>query len=263
MVFMLLKTKHKLILYLWLVLAINGLSIFAAQSQALMKFSESPYRIPPKSFALGVSLRTQGLGLDIMQRRFIGKKDELFFLYQLSSLTDTREQVVRNDNLYEGARDFVFDKKNYCYTLSVVLGIQRIANPLDSFSQFSIRLGLGLGPILALLKPYYIDYFLPNPGNPNFGSAIPRPYNHKEMEFTDIIGASDFFKGFDKLAIVPGIRALPHVMFNFASSNLYIRAVQVGMQLDAYFSPVEILDQSQDKSFFLQGYIGFLIGNSW
>lgn len=259
----LLKTKHKLILYLWLFLAINGVSIFDVQSQVQMKFSEAPYRLRKKGFALGASLHTQGFGLDIMQYRLVGKKDELFFLYQLSSLTDTREQVVRNDNLYESAKNFVFDKKNYCYTLSAVCGIQRIVNPLDSFSQFSIRLGLGLGPVLAFLKPYYIDYFLPNPGNPNLGSAVPRPYNHKEMEFTDIIGASDFFKGFDKLTIVPGIRARAHVIFNFAGSNLYIRAVQAGMQLDAYFSPVEILDQSKDQSFFIQGSIGFLIGNSW
>jgi hypothetical protein len=261
--FVLFKTKYKLILCLWLALTINGASIFTVQSQTLIKFSESPYRLRTKGFGLGASLHTQGFGLDIIQWRLIGKKDELFFLYQASSLTDTREQVVRNDNLYEGAKNFVFDKKNYCYTLSAVCGIQRIANPLDSFSQFSIRLGVGVGPILAFLKPYYIDYFLPNPGNPNFGSAVPRPYNHKEMEFTDIIGASDFFKGFDKLAIIPGIRALPHVIFNFAGSNLYIRAVQVGMQFDAYFTPVEILDQSQDHFFFLQGSIGFLIGNGW
>ncbi|MCS6906057.1 MAG: hypothetical protein RML72_06845 [Bacteroidia bacterium] len=246
--------------YILLSVSSSGTRLVA---QVQTVFSFDPYAFRKHALAVGASLNTQGMGIDVLQIRRLEKNNEVFILYQLASLVDSREQAIRNDNLYESAKYFVFDKKNYCYTLGGVIGLQRIINPLDNFSRFSIRVGVGMGPVIALLKPYYVDYFLPSPTNPNFGTAVPRQYDHTQMNFTDIIGASDFFKGFEKLSFSLGLRFRPNIILNFANSNLYIRAIQIGAQLDIYSNAIEILDESEDYSVFLQGSIGFLIGNCW
>lgn len=247
----------------WIFFGLMLLGTSELYAQQTLTPSENEIAPPKRALAFGLDLYSRGAGLDAWYfHRSKLSHWEWFIHCQFQYQKDSREQIIKNENLYESAKPFVFDKINYCYLLAGTYGWQFMLVPRSQFSSLSIRTGLGLGPVLAFLKPYYIDFFQPNPSNPVTGTAVSRLYDHNLMTYADIIGPSDFFQGFDKTKLVAGFRLRGHVTINLAGSSLYLRAIQAGFQLDTYFDGVPIMDELPDQQIFVAGYIGLLIGNS-
>jgi hypothetical protein len=50
---------------------------------------------------------------------------------------------------------------------------------------------------------------------------------------------------------------------NLAGSNLFLRALHLGLQTDIFTQKLPIMDARSDKALFLGGSLGFIIGNAW
>lgn len=86
-------------------------------------------------------------------------------------------------------------------------------------------------------------------------------YSSEKYAYDDIVGEADYFRGFDHLKIIPGLRLKSSFALDFASSGLFIRAIHSGLTLDIYPKKLQIMDQTPNKQIYFGGFIGFLIGD--
>jgi len=212
-----------------------------------------------RGLALGMHIHTYGVGLDAMFIKQKTERRDRVLQFSLESLKNRKE--IKIESLYkdQGGKAFIFDKINYAYTLSSQWGFQWKIIPFQSFSSLSCKVGLGAGPILAFLKPYYLE--IAKPLNATQATIIVDQYNSEKYAYDDIVGEADYFRGFDHLKIIPGLRLKSSFALDFASSGLFIRAIHSGLTLDIYPKKLQIMDQTPNKQIYFGGFIGFLIGD--
>lgn len=241
-------------------LVLLGFGVQSLQAQVVVE-EEDPFRQQDHAFGLGANLYSYGLGLDFQYFRKREPMWEYTLGLTLSSLKDPREVRIASNFADQGGKDFIPDKRFYVYTMALTGGYQRLIYPNTGFNRLSLRVGVFGGPVLGFMKPYYIEYFVNS-------SSITNPvrteqYSAQLHDRNFIIGEADFFEGFGETQIVPALRLGVNATLNLASSALYLRALQVGIQTDIFTKRLNILDEQTDQAVFFSGRIGFLIGNAW
>lgn len=242
-----------------LVLASCGLA-----SMAQVADPEYAERFSPKARALGIgaAINTNGLAFHVRYFKRLGNSaNELVFDGWLSSLRDSREVRVESAFQSQGGKSFVWDKRNYAYTMGFTTGFQRIIAPLNSYNRFSLRVGLEGGLVLGFLKPYYIEYYQTNSSARN--PLVVEQFDIRKHDQRFIVGEADYFTGFSETTVTPGLRLGAFTTANLAGSSFYIRALHVGIRADFYTRRMEIRDSSPDRWVFVGAHAGILIGNAW
>lgn len=221
---------------------------------------ESDFFRPKRTFSTGVSLYTNGWGFDVLTTGKVGKKTDWAVALSVATQKDPRE--TRVESLFgEQGRRYVYDKQNVVFALYTGAGVERIIQPLTAISKLTIRAGITGGPLVAFLKPYYLEIFRQVTGNEGvrqLGLYDPAVHN-----YGNIIGEAEFFNGFDKIKLMAGFRVRAHATFNFTTSNIFVRALYIGVQADAYPRPLPIMTQYPNRSFIVAGFIGVQIGSAW
>ncbi|MBX3102549.1 MAG: hypothetical protein KF690_08580 [Bacteroidetes bacterium] len=227
-----------------------------------------PYReqtdnlaVREQGLAFGAHMHTQGLGIDGYYFRQLFDRFQGALHVSAASLRDQRE--VRISSLYasQGGKDFIYDKKNHVYTLNATLSLQRTLVPLNHYNKLNVIAGLGAGPAIALLKPYYVEVAVPI--NATQARVELYPYDASRFGYADIVGRADFFQGMNELRTVMGFRARAFAHINLAGSTLYLRSIQLGGTVDVYGRALEIMDEQPDRQVFANLYLGLLFGNAW
>lgn len=227
---------------------------------------DDPYAPKNRSFALGFHIHAFGLGLDAAHTKMSkrGRNVDRMITVSLESFKDKRESRIPSVYQSQGGRNFIFDKKNYCYVFSFLYGYQKTIVPRTPYSRLSFSVGASVGPAFAFLKPYNVEIAVVIPGtNPPRVEPQTFQYDHNRFTFNDIIGESDFFTGFDKLSVIPGGRLRLHGSLNLSGSNLLVRAIYTGLQLDVFPKPLPIMSKLDNQSIFFGGFLGLMIGNGW
>ncbi|MCS7084691.1 MAG: hypothetical protein RMM53_02625 [Bacteroidia bacterium] len=221
---------------------------------------EGDFFRPKGTFSIGGVLATNGWGLDALASGKIGPKTDWTAAFSLMSQKDPRE--TRIESLFgEQGRRYVFDKQNVVFVFYAGAGIERIIQPLDAFSRLTIRAGATAGPLITLLKPYYLEIFHQVTGNE--GVRRLSVYNPAIHNYGNIIGEAEFFNGFDKIRLMAGFRLRAHATFNFTTSNLFVRALIIGGQADIYPKPLPIMTTHPNRAFIPAAFIGIHIGSGW
>lgn len=212
-------------------------------------------------FAVGGHVHSRGLGGDLYYFRPLFDRWELAGIASLSSLKELNESRVKSLYKDQGGRDFVYDKKNYAYTLSATVGLQTQLFGLNNYNKLSMRAGLAIGPTLALLKPYYVEVAVPISSTQALVEIA--PYDHQRFTYNDIVGRADYWEGMGQIKMTPGLRVRAFTLLNLAGSTLYVRAIHLGLTADYYGKKLDIMDQKADNQAFYSLYLGLLIGNAW
>ena len=214
------------------------------------------------SLMIGAKAHSFGWGLDVQYIHKNGGKG-LIFAWDFATVKDRRE--IKRASVYkdQGGKDFVFDKINSLYTTSFTVGPMITLLPKNDFSKMVFRGSISAGPVLGILKPYYLELFVPSTVNPNTGYAELGIYDHNTVVITDIIGAASYFNGFSDLTFKPGAEIRAQGILDFATSSSFVRALTVAFQVQGFGSGIPILDKQEDKQLYISGQIGFLIGNAW
>ncbi len=207
------------------------------------------------ALAFGMHLHSYGFGFDYQQFKAINEKLNRAVFVEFSSL---KIESIYNS---QGGKNYIFDKKNYCYNLSFLFALERSIWSKNTFSNVNFKLGIGLGPTFALLKPYYIEVAKAISGQQAVVEVV--PYDGGKYSYNDIVGEGDFFRGIDKMSFVSGLKIKLFGNLDFAGNSLYVRALHVGLQADIYPKKVPIFDLNPNKQYYIGGFLGFMIGNAW
>lgn len=210
--------------------------------------------------AFGVYGHSFGLGFNVEYWK-AGQKNDVIFSLAMSSFRNRKEQKIESFYVDQGGKDYVFDKKNYFYTLTPSIGLSREIIPKSPHNRISLRVGGMAGFNLGLLKPYYVEVAVPI--SPTQAVVEEAAYDGSLYSYTDIVGEADYFLGLGELKVSPGLHLETNSLLDFSRGQDYIRGIEFAVFADLYPSKVELMDLNQNKQAFLGVRLGLLIGNTW
>ena len=217
-------------------------------------------REPKVAVCMDVFGHNYGLGLGLDFWKLSGKK-AITAHAQISSFKDRHETKINSVYDDQGGKSFIYDKKNYFYSVSAVVGMSKEVLARSQNNRVGIRVGGALGIALGMLKPYYVQVAIPTSGGK--GEIREMPYDNATLNFTDIYGEGDYFLGVSEMKFVPGLSARGSCMFDFSQNLDYIRGIELFLFADIYPKKIEILDAGKNNMLFLGAGLSIQIGNTW
>lgn len=217
-------------------------------------------KVPTRAAAVGVFAHSYGFGFDV-QSRILGTRGDIVLGASIASLKHPLELKITSAYSGQGGKDYIYDKINYAYTIAPTGGFSKILMPKTGFNKISINATVSGGPLLTLLKPYYVDVAVPIGGNQ--AKIEPAKYDPLKYNFTNIVGEADFFLGTSEIKVVPGMRGKIASLVDFSGSIDYIRGVELGVYADYYPKAPALMGITANRQWFVGGSVELLIGNTW
>lgn len=219
-----------------------------------------PPKEPTAGLAFGILAHSFGFGFDV-QYQVIRNDWDYNLSVSLASYKHPQEAKVNSAYANTGGKDYVYDKLNYGYVLAPTLGVSRSLIRRGIFNRVGLRGGFAAGPLLALLKPYYLQVAVPVSGS----QAVLETdkYDPALYNYSNIYGVADYFLGLDEIKAMPGARVKATTLVDLASSTAFIRGVELAFFADIFAKRLPLLGYSPNKQVFVGGSVEILIGNTW
>ena len=267
------KIKNKI----WLFLFILPFGCIGQTFQPKQIDYEGKGIIYNKEFALDFKLHTNGFafGTKIGKLKTYYKTNYLSF--ELGELKHPKEfrQNVENFSTFPSisSRSFVFGKQNNFYVLRSGFGVKRYLSEKARYKGVAVGIAYEAGPSLGFLKPYYLELRRTRENQTGSGSQFEISTEKYTVDNQDIFldrnkifGAAPLVRGFNELGIRPGIHGKFSFHFDWGAFDEIVKALELGLMADFYFSEIPILVESENVSnqvLFLNLYISLQFGKRW
>ncbi len=226
----------------------------------------------------GIRLNTNGWSI-FAEKGWVKEKGEresdLFYSLkiaqiELSEIKHPKEIKQSNDQqqgMYPDnrIRPYIFGKVNNFYSLKLSYGFRNLIAGKPEPGTVSVHwFGTG-GLALGLLKPYYVEAYVPIGG----GAA-----RRETIKYTDstggsflnerlVIGGAGFSKGLGEIKIVPGLQLRTGLHFDFAPGRKTVLAVSLGVSAEVYTQKIEIMANQNHVPYNFNLFAGFQFGKRW
>jgi hypothetical protein len=226
------------------------------RTATLIKQEEEGVLAYNKQTAFGLQLRTNGYAAFVELGRMKTPRFTNLYSLEISEIFHPKEEKVASaaQNYFGGS--FKYGKINNFYQAKLGFGQQYVFGQKGNKNGIAV-LGIYQGGLsIGLLKPYYLDV---DDGNTT------RSIKYAGADTTaflsdQIIGSSGLGKGWGEVKIRPGAFAKLALRFDFDSFNETIKALEIGLSVDAYSKKIAIMAGPKPERFFFQGHIGFVFG---
>lgn len=187
-----------------------------------------------------LTLHSQGAGVGFQRGTFDGAfvvrgwQGELVFVRHL------KEEKTRNP-VYEEGLPYVFGKVNAFHALRLQRYKESIVAEKYRRGGVSVSHTRSLGAVLGIAKPVFLEIGYPEIPYTSLQVERYAPEEH----FSDrIYGRAPWVNGLESLAWNPGVSLGKTVSFEFSDTRTSTRTLDVGVQADVYWRPVEIMAAS-------------------
>jgi len=221
-----------------------------------------------EEFSVELEMQTSGLSLGfnkgIIRKYYLTQ----YYHFDIGYIMDSKER--KNTDYIQGfdiLRNYSFGKQNYFFIVRGGLGkkyfLSEKARKRGIATGFSYEVGANLG----ILKPYYLVLEYTDELNRQFISeAYSEDNAHLFLDVDKIINKGSFFEGWDELGFVPGIHANIAAHFSLGAYERYVRALEVGLNVEAYIKKIPIMVETPNNSnsaFFAQLFFNIQLGKRW
>lgn len=225
----------------------------------------------------GVRLNTNGWSLFVDKgwvREGEERHSDLFYNLRIAQIEfgemkHPKEMKQSNEqqgvNSGDRIRPFIYGKVNNFYSLKLGYGFRKMIAGKPEPRTVSVHwFGVG-GLSLGLLKPYYVEAYVPQQGGGAQRETI-RYTDSTEAAFLDerlLIGAAGFTKGLGEMKFLPGLQLRTGLHFDFSPTKKTVLAVSVGMNAEIYTRKIEIIANQADVPYVFNLFAGFQFGKRW
>lgn len=245
--------------------------LFFAKGQGQTTFQPKELRstqtgiVYTKETAFDVYLHTAGMGFGMKFGDIETYYRTSYYHIEFSTIRHAKE--VRQSNRVSQfnvlSRPYVYGKQNSFFTLRAGMGKKRY------FSEKAKRRGIAVGVnyqgglSLGMVKPYYLE--LRSSENGEFSPVRSEKFTSENrdrfLDRTLIEGHSGFFTGLEELNFIPGIHAKGGIHFAWGAFDEQVKALELGIMIDVYFSDVPIMIIEDNKPYFMNLYLNLQFGN--
>ena len=273
------------IYFLIIIITLVNFSSFSQKRQAKREIEKKGV-IYNNEISFGARLYSNGWGLFGERSKIINIYKTRVIQFGFASIRNYKEKkqspqithIDANCSFQESPKDFFYGKQNSFFVLRAGYGFRKTI--AEKAEKNGVRLSLlYLGGIsLGWLKPYYLELAYPreNP-NPSCPSqtfeVVSQKYREGSVEtggnedvFLDwyaIDGASGFGVGLREIEPVPGVYGKLGLCFDWAGREEFVKSLEAGIILDAYYKKIEIMISDDNKPYFIAAYISFQFGKRW
>ena len=237
----------------------NRTKVIAKNNESLSKNIN-----PTGTIALGISTSTSsGIfgGLSAKRVWMNNNKIQSLIGLDLSIIKDYRE--FDSPYSYNG-RGYTEGKLNQLIVIRPEYGRQWTLFKKPSEGGAALKGLIATGPNIGMQMPYHVDISYVNPGSGKSSIlSIPMSQTYDNTyQRTTILGESSFFKGASESIYVPGWHLKTAFNVELDSFKQNYLALEVGFIVDYFSKPIEMLNQTPQRSVYTTGYLTFFFGKS-
>lgn len=201
----------------------------------------------------------QGIGANYRDGKHLTALRRRLWSLEFVTMKHPKERKTSNP-YFEGAKQFVYGKKNEFLILRPSYGFQQILTTKEIKRGVQISLVYLVGPSIGILKPVYLE--IATPSVASYEKIIStEKYDENKHGLERIYGRASVLKGVNEIKLQPGIHTKFAFNFEFASNTEKIRALETGVNLDAFYKSVPIIAFAKNEQVYLTFYINLLLGN--
>ena len=206
-------------------------------------------------FYSGVQINTNGFGGGL--RRGFHETARKKKLYEIGFTTVKHPREVKMLSS-DGGEGFVFAKKNSVFNLRLGWGQHNIIAYKPFGEGVELKTIYTFGVTATFLKPiyYYMAY-----GNNQMVSL--EKFDEQRHNVYNVVKSGPYFKGFNEIAVQPGIFGKFALNFEYATEKSSIRSLEVGAVVDGYYKDVEILAFADNYPIIVSLYMSLQFGKKW
>lgn len=213
----------------------------------------------PKEVVGGIIVHSNGYGITC--RYGVHKTGFSRHIFGGDFVIMKHDKEVKSYNpWYEDSKGYIYGKENSFFILRGFYG-QRYSFT-DKIRERGVDVGViwGIGPALGFTKPIYLE--IGHPSVPYEYITVER-YNSQEHYVDNIFGKAPGTKGLDELGFHPGVHVKAGLLFEYSPENEGIKALEIGVTLDAFAKKVPIMALTENKQFFVSFYLNLLFGKKY
>lgn len=203
----------------------------------------------------GPMLHAHGWGITFQYGKYVTAKDRHMFGIDIVSMKHPKEIKSFNPN-YQDARGYFYGKLNSMLVVRPTYGRKHRISEKVRKSGVEVNYVWGIGPSLGLLKPVYLQI-----GEPSFPYQyiITERYDPAKHFADNIFGRASWFKGLGEMRLYPGAFGRFAFNFEYAATNTGIKALEVGITLDAYGERLPQMAVLEGEDYNNQFFPGFYL----
>lgn len=260
----------------------NNNSVLSTQQKPIVK----PLRLPkPKpiiqEFSFGASAQTDGWS--VFFNRGVAKSEENKTIekyynvnYLQLEIQEHKHPKERKENYpnpaisdLEKPTPYIYAKINNFYAVKLGFGHRKMIAGKAEQGTVSIHWSYIGGLSAGLLKPYYVDAYVPfdpkAPGSPFVKKQIKYDDDYKSYYLNKmyIVGSSGWAVGLNQIKIVPGAYAKSSLHFDFAANKTGVLAVETGLNIEYYTQPIDLMATQDTYPYFVGAFVAVQFGKRW
>ena len=220
---------------------------------------ESKTTIYDKEVSGGIGIHTNGFTGVFRTGKFLTGFTKRIYEIELANIRHPRE-IKSVFPFEENARGYIFGKMNSFYVLRPSVGYHKVFIPKQSLFGVSVAYVTHVGLSIGMAKPVYLNIIEREP-RINQTNIVKKRYDPEEHDIEDIYGRASFFNGFSEIEFYPGLFGKFGFHFDFATEQESLRAIEVGVKLDAFFTEIPIMAFTDNRAIFPNLYISILFGS--
>lgn len=214
-----------------------------------------------REFSFGVMAHPKGIGFDFRFGRYVSNGRIEYLEAEFLTIRHPKEIRIFNTAI-TNTNPYTFGKQNYAYLGRLGYGNKFMLTEKKLKNTASISLNVAAGPSFVLLKPVYLDLLQTDINNNNFVISE-KVTEDSDINQNDVIGNSAFSKGFNELNFRMGAFAKAGFNFDWGDFSDEIKAIEVGVYVDAFPQRLPLMLYTENKYFFPSFYICAVFGNKW
>jgi len=246
------------------------LMFFWADAQENLKLSE--YELTPvkgivffKEHSFTGELSSNGFSFGFNKGKITKYYLTKYYHVDIAYIKDSKQ---RKKSTYQpgfyGLSRYSFAKQNEVFLLRGGIGRKYYLSEKERKKGVAIGYSYEGGMSFALLKPYYLILEYNDELDRSYRTeAYSEENRHLFLDERKILDNGSFYKGWNELSFIPGAYAQIATHLSFGAYEKYIRALEIGIQLDTYIRRIPMLVETEDfKNSFLfpSFFVNFQLG---
>jgi hypothetical protein len=155
---------------------------------------------------------------------------------------------------------FIYGKVNYLYAFRFQYGRELILFKKAPQQGVEIKAIAAVGPTIALLAPYYIEYSPDGSNVPNNTKRAQYDPNNPNHGINNIIGTGYLLQGLDESKVRVGANLKMGLSFELGTIKSNVTGFELGALIDVYTEKIELVSGVENKSIFPTAFITLFYG---
>lgn len=213
-------------------------------------------------WSLDVGLHTNGYFIGYNRGKIRSFHTTRYTHFDMGFLFHPKETRSSRPNSagFKSFNAYKFGKENQLINLRLGRGILRTLSEKARTRGIAVGLRMEGGLSLGLQKPYYLK--IADEADGRFTIKEIR-YEDQPDDFLDpnhILGSARFFKGLNKISLVPGAYGRLGVRLDPGAFELMVRSLEAGLQLDLYSRRPDLMIHYDNPYAYLNLYVVLQLG---